>query len=126
MATEIFEELLELEIGLLEATAPDSNSYPYPTLVPTGSFESRKFRALVLENPYLRASFVPSLGGRLLSLVDKRTGSELLNSHSSTGRLEPAPGGRRGVRLCAGIELHLDGQERLTSIGAVQFAAEEA
>jgi tetratricopeptide (TPR) repeat protein len=57
----------------------------------------------------------------LLSLFDKRTGVELLSS----GPLLAEPGDRRGASLTAGIELHLDGRERLTSLGGVFHAPEE-
>jgi len=121
MSTDIFEEPLEVEIGLLEADAPTAESYPYPSLKATSAVQRRSFRAVVLENGLVRAAFVPALGGRLLSFYDKRTGVELLSS----GPLVLEAGGRRGARLLAGVELHLDGAERLTSLGAVQFAAEE-
>ena len=38
----------------------------------------RDFDAAVLENDFLRAVFLPSLGGRLWSLYDKKNGQELL------------------------------------------------
>ncbi|MFI5384547.1 MAG: hypothetical protein ACHQ50_00335 [Fimbriimonadales bacterium] len=121
MPSEIFEESIELEIGLLEAVTPTADSYPYPSLTPSGASEKRKFRAAILENPLLRATFVPALGGRLLSLFDKRTQVELLSS----GPLIPVADGRRGAHLSRGIQLHLDGGERLTSLGEAQFAKEE-
>lgn len=36
------------------------------------------YRAVVLENEFLKAVFLPELGGRLWSLVDKKTGIDLL------------------------------------------------
>lgn len=40
--------------------------------------EDRTYQAIVLENPFLKAVFLPELGGRLWSLIDKTTGRELL------------------------------------------------
>jgi hypothetical protein len=121
MPSEIFEEPLELEIGLLQAGEPTRESYPYPSLTPTGRVAKTTFLGVILENAFLRATFVPALGGRLLSLFDKRTGSEILSS----GALTPVADGRRGATLPAGIQLHLDGQERLTELGHVFHAPEE-
>jgi len=123
MPNAIFEEPLEIEIGLIEAGPPGAGSYPYPHLIPASAVQKRVFRAAILENDFLTATFVPALGGRLLSIVDKRTSVDVLAAGSIV--LRPTSAGRRGARLEAGIELHLDGRERLTSLAAVQFAAEE-
>ena len=40
--------------------------------------EDYYFNAAILENEYLKAVFLPELGGRLWSLIDKTTGRELL------------------------------------------------
>jgi len=40
---------------------------------------ARDFKAAVLENEHLRATFLPQLGGRLWSLFDKDAGKELLH-----------------------------------------------
>ncbi|HTQ09236.1 MAG TPA: hypothetical protein VMI31_04120 [Fimbriimonadaceae bacterium] len=122
MPNAISEEPLEIEIAALEPGPPTAQSYPYPELRASGETMRSTFLAAVIENDYLRAAFVPGLGGRLLELFDKRTKTELLSRDS----LRSACGGRRGQVLIAGIELHLDGDARLTSLGAVQHAAEEA
>lgn len=121
MASRISEESLELEIGLCEALPPSSGSYPYPALVPLDRIERRVFPTVVLENDFLRATFAPSLGGRLLGLFDKRSGAEAW----PRGPLRPQRGGPRGATLSAGMELHLDGEPRLTAMGPVAFAAQE-
>ncbi len=41
-------------------------------------FKNRPYKAAILENEYLRATFLPELGGRLWSLYDKRLCKELL------------------------------------------------
>lgn len=117
MPTDAFEDALELSIGLLEAVAPAS---PYPTLRPTGVVEPRSFRAILLENAYLRVTLLPGLGGRIVSIFDKRTGVEILESGLAT-----TEGGPRGVRVIAGIQLLLDGNDRPNDLGPVDFQIEE-
>ena len=118
MPTDVFEESLDLTIGLLEAVAPAS---PYPRLRPTGREESRSFGAVLLENAYLRVTILPGLGGRILSIFDKRTATEILGP----GPLIPQAGGRRGARLRAGIQLLLSDEERPNDLGPVDFRVEE-
>jgi tetratricopeptide (TPR) repeat protein len=52
-----------------------------PYLLQNGYNRKKKLRAwkaAVLENNFIRATFLPELGGRLWSLIDKTTGRELL------------------------------------------------
>lgn len=44
--------------------------------------EPREFDAYVLENEYLKATFLPSLGGRLWSLFDKKKGKDLIGKNT--------------------------------------------
>ena len=48
MPSDIFEEPLELEIGLLEAGHPTAASYPYPSLAATGA-STKATRRIVRE-----------------------------------------------------------------------------
>jgi tetratricopeptide (TPR) repeat protein len=119
MPTDAFEDTVELPIELLEAVAPAS---PYPTLRQTGRKEARTFRAVILENAYLRVTILPGLGGRILSIFDKRTSSEILHA----GSLHLSPGGRRGVAMhAAGVSLQLDGSDRPNDLGPVDYQIEE-
>ena len=118
MATDAFEEALDLRIGLLEAVAPAS---PYPRLRPTGVVEPRTFGAVRLENAFLRATVLPGLGGRILSILDRRTGTEILDPVP----LQATTGGPRGARLAAGVQLLLDGDDRPNDLGPVDFQIEE-
>lgn len=43
------------------------------------TYRDHAFKAFVLENEYLKATFLPELGGRLWSLFDKEAGRELLH-----------------------------------------------
>ncbi len=118
MPTDAFEDSIDLRIGLLEAVAPAS---PYPQLRPTGIEESRTFGAVILENAYLRVTILPGLGGRILSILDKRTGMEILRP----AQLTPLLRGVRGAEVRAGIQLRLDGRDRPNDLGPVDFQVEE-
>lgn len=124
MPSQVYEETIELTIGLLEAEAPDSSrpelfapSYPYPRLSATGKTERRTFRLLVLENEFLSAGFLPELGGRLAVLLDKRMGTQILSA-SEAGCVA---GGPRGIELPLGLQLRLDRRhDRRNSLGLVE------
>lgn len=81
-----------------------------------------ELRVLDLENRYLRATIAPELGGRILQIVDLRTG------RACFAPPRVVSGGKRGLRLIGGIELSLDGDERLDATGPVdvQWLEEEA
>lgn len=130
MPTEIFEDALDVEIGLLEAEnisrrsgARGGDGYPFPALIVTDRREARKFRTVILENPFLRVTLVPALGGRILSLFDRRTSTGILPVFDA---LLPVPGGRRGAFLPAGVQLRLDGEDRLASLGVAATMAVQA
>ena len=118
MPTDVFEEALDLRIGLLESVAPTS---PYPLLRPLGREETRTFGAIILENAYLRVTILPGLGGRILSIHDKRTATEILRP----AELHPHPGGSRGARLAAGLRLLLGDDDRPNDLGPVDHQIEE-
>ena len=64
----------------------------------------RDFFAAVLENECMRAIFLPELGGRLWSLVDKKTGRELLYKNDV---LQPANLALRNHRGLADLQMKL-------------------
>lgn len=127
MPSEVFEDVIEIPIGLLDADSLPldcaTSSYPFPMLRPQGRVEARTFPTVVLENPFLRVVILPSLGGRVLSLYDKRTETELLPGGE---RLIPVSGTPRGQFLPAGIEWTLSSDSRPNSMGRVAIAAEPA
>lgn len=61
----------------------------------------RQFKAFELENEYLKAVFLPSLGGRLWSLKDKQTGKELLHCNPV---FQPANLALRNAWFSGGVE----------------------
>ena len=119
-SSEAFEDGLDLQIGLLEAYVPSTRAdwpgYPFPMLRASGEQEMRTFRTIILENPYLRVTLLPGMGGRIISLFDKRTGVEILRRHPM---IEPQDGGPRGAYVREGLQISLDGHERLNALGNV-------
>ena len=64
----------------------------------------REWKAAVLENECLRATFLPELGGRLWSLIDKQTGRELLCRNPV---FQPCNLGLRNAWISGGVEWNL-------------------
>jgi Flp pilus assembly protein TadD len=60
-----------------------------------------EYDSIVLENDYLKATFIPEFGGKLWSLIDKTTGKELLFKNSV---VRPCNLGVRNAWLSGGIE----------------------
>lgn len=120
---EVYEDLLDLEVGLLDPLPldPAHPAYPLPPLAPSGRREMVSIPCVVLENPYLRATIAVGLGGRLLSLFDRVQERDLLPVPSS---LTPVAGGVRGAELRHGIELDL-GVPRRGAMGPVRHQIAE-
>jgi len=62
---------------------------------------NRAFKAVVLENQYLKATFLPQLGGRLWSLYDKEAEKELLHVNPV---FQPCNLALRGAWISGGVE----------------------
>lgn len=70
---------LDEEDEIYEGYGRRKNAYPYRQYNSyTRKLEQREVRTAVLENPYLKAVFLPEYGGRLWELWDKETGKNLL------------------------------------------------
>jgi hypothetical protein len=123
MASRVFEEARDFRVGLVEAEPVEAASacYPLPALRPSNRVETRTLGVVVLENEFLRATIAPDLGGRVVSLLDRRFERELLPGDA----LVPTPGGPRGVELRHGVEIALDGRSRPNSMGRVSFELDE-
>ncbi|MBC8066174.1 MAG: DUF5107 domain-containing protein [Chlorobia bacterium] len=116
MPVDLAEESVDLTIELLEAGPPTPESYPYPSLSLTGRSDQKTFRVVILENPFLRATIIPELGGRILRLEDKRTQTDVWPYAS---KLALSKGGNRGVACNAGLEILTGFGPRLNSMGLV-------
>ena len=61
----------------------------------------RSYRAVFLENEYLRVMCLPEIGGRIQSVFDKRTGREMFHRN---GAVKPGHIALRGAWISGGIE----------------------
>ncbi len=75
--------------------------YPYHYLDfdQVGPKAQHSYRAIVLENAYVRVTVLPELGGRVYSWVDKTTGRAIAYSNPV---IKPTPWGYRGWWLATG------------------------
>lgn len=64
--------------GMVASTLPYTMQNMYDR-----KFEQRQYDAAILENEYLRAEFIPELGGRLWSLYDKKMKRDLVYKNDS-------------------------------------------
>ncbi|WP_371406923.1 DUF5107 domain-containing protein [Kribbella sp. NBC_00662] len=104
-----------IEYGRLHSPLPclDQDGYDR-TLAETS------FPALVLENDHLRATVLPSLGGRLYSIVHKDTGQELLYRNPV---FQPANLALRNAWFAGGVEWNVGSTGHWTGTCAPMHAA---
>jgi tetratricopeptide (TPR) repeat protein len=102
----------KLDIPTYEVLAPDLHPildkklqpYPYP-LQNNRSAAKRNvtYDVIKLENEFLELTVIPSLGGRLYSMIDKRNGREILYRNAT---IKPRMIGTRGAWFAGGIEFN--------------------
>jgi len=82
-----------------------SNIYPY-TLQNTYNrrLQEKMVPVAILENDYLKATFLPSFGGRLWSLIDKTTGCNLLYTNDV---IRPSNLALRNAWFSGGVEWNI-------------------
>ena len=66
--------------------------------------KEKAWKACVLENEHIRATFLPQLGARLWSLIDKHTGRDLLHCNPV---FQPCNLGLRNAWISGGVEWNL-------------------
>lgn len=70
---------LEEEDEIFEGYGTKKNSFPYRQYNSyTRELKTKEIKTATLENDFLKAVFLPDLGGRLWELLDKKTGRNLL------------------------------------------------
>lgn len=97
--------------------------YPYPVLDGvTDIREQQKYKALYLENDYIRLSILPEIGGRLFSALDKTNNYEIFY-HQHV--IKPALIGMLGAWISGGIEWCVFHHHRNTTHMPVDYALAE-
>jgi len=92
------------EPAFCEYGAGNWSIYPYTFQENlTGKRKEVSYRALVLENKYLRISVLPELGGRVRSVFDKIKNREIFYD---PGVIKPGLLALRGAWICGGIEFN--------------------
>jgi tetratricopeptide (TPR) repeat protein len=78
------------------------NIYPYPMLdFLSRDKTNRTYQTVVLENDYLRITFLPELGGKIHEVIDKTTGQEMFYVNHV---IKPALIGQAGAWTSGGVE----------------------
>lgn len=102
---QVYEDSLTIDTygyqNALVSTVPGDPVYPYPRLEPSRVTPSqpKAYKAIVLENRYLKLIILPELGGRIYRWIDKISGRDLLY-HNTV--IKPTPWGHRGWWLGGG------------------------
>jgi len=78
------------------------NIYPYPMMdFLDRQKTNRTYRTVMLENEYLRITFIPELGGRIHQVVDKTTGADMFYVNKV---IKPGLIGQCGAWISGGVE----------------------
>jgi len=97
--------------------------YPYPLLDRLSDRkEDRTYRALYLENPYVRICVLPEIGGRIFEAVDKTNGYDFVYRQHV---IKPALIGMLGAWISGGVEWNIPHHHRATTFMTVDSAYED-
>ena len=99
---------------------PDRINYPYTLRTNlSDEREERSWRALFLENEYLRCSVLPDLGGHLYGCTDLLSGEEMFYANPS---IKLSRIGYRGAWAALGIEFNFPVSHNWVSTSPVDYA----
>ena len=94
--------------------------YPYPFLDALSNNRTDKtWKAVYLENEYLRVSVLPELGGHIYQIFDKTTNRDVLYSNPV---MKYAMVALRGAWVSGGIEWNFPDGHTLTTVSPVDYA----
>ena len=99
-----------------------NNKFNYPYVLRenlTSRRENHDWRAIYLENEYLKCSVLPDIGGHLYTCVDKISGQSMFYANTS---IKKAAVGYRGAWAAFGIEFNFPVSHNWVSMSPVDFA----
>ncbi len=97
--------------------------YPYPMLDRlTDIREDKTYKALYLENEYVKICVLPEVGGRIFSAVDKTNGYDFFYRQHV---IKPALIGMLGAWISGGVEWNFPHHHRATGFMPVDYALKE-
>ncbi|HNY85932.1 MAG TPA: DUF5107 domain-containing protein [Candidatus Hydrogenedentes bacterium] len=97
-----------------EVQLAEKHVYPYPFYgVQSAEKADREYRAVVLENEYLKICVTPEMGGRLYYAVDKTNGYQIVYNNRV---VKPALIGTIGAWTSGGVEWNTPHHHRATSL----------
>lgn len=98
----------------LSTTVKGAIVYPYPMQDHLSRTKTdRTYKALFLENEYLKVTCLPELGGRLHSVLDKTTGAETFHLNRV---IKPSMIAMRGAFISGGVEWNAGPQVHTVTI----------
>jgi tetratricopeptide (TPR) repeat protein len=97
--------------------------YPYPILDQlTDIREEHTYRAVYLENQFIKLCVLPEIGGRIFWAADKTEGYDFFY-HQHV--VKPALVGMLGAWICGGVEWNVPHHHRATTFMPVDYTLEE-
>ena len=110
----------DIEPPLIREFTPRSQPiYPYTTQeIISEEVSPRQYKAVILENEYLRLTFLPELNGRLYSTFDKINKKELFYKNEV---IKPALFGLRGAWVAVGVEYNFPNSHSTTTLEPIDW-----
>ncbi|MCK4401056.1 DUF5107 domain-containing protein [bacterium] len=110
----------DIEPPLIREFTPRSQPiYPYTTQEIISEKKSDcQYKAIILENEYLRLTFLPELNGRLYSAFDKVNKKELFYKNKV---IKPALFGLRGAWAAVGVEYNFPNSHSTTTLEPINW-----
>ena len=106
-----------------EVQLAEKHVYPYPFYdVQSVDKADKEYKAVILENEYIKLCVTPEMGGRLYYAIDKTNGYNLVYNNRV---VKPALIGTLGAWTSGGVEWNTPHHHRATSLLPVDYTVEE-